>query len=394
MSYKPIAIFLFWILGSIPIVTFLVYPLFMRLFSLMIKSLDPPESDENLPNLALLFSAFNEEKIIRKKIENCLTLRYPPEKLKIIIHTDGSTDKTDFIVSEYKDRGIVHLQETKNRGKTCALNDAIRIADSPILVFTDANSMYRPDALLKLVRWMKLKKVGCVCGRLIYKKTTDHHAEKGEIKYWDWDTRLKLWEGRSGHLLGSNGAIFALRSDLAVELPGDQSNDMILPIVARLRDYYAVYDPDAVAVEKTAKSVIEEYQRKIRIISRGLNGVIFALKYARQKGRKVSTKPGSQFFVLFQMICKKLFRYLSFPALFIMFWLGLFTSPGITFHVTLIMWSLILLCIIVTLVSPAAKRIFPSWPDLSYPLAMAWAGCAGFWIFITGKTMSHWKSHR
>jgi cellulose synthase/poly-beta-1,6-N-acetylglucosamine synthase-like glycosyltransferase len=179
-----------------------------------------------------------------------------------------------------------------------------------------------------------------------------------------------------------------------MELPGDQSNDMILPIAARLHGYSVIYDPDAVAVERTAKSVLEEYQRKVRIIARGLNGVVFALRCARQKGGKISSAPGSQVFVVLQMVCKKLFRYLSFPALFIMLWLGLLTPPGITFGATLVMWSGLLLCILVTILAPSGKRIFRPWPDLSYLLAMAWAGCAGFWIFITGKTMSHWKSHR
>ncbi|MBN1900858.1 glycosyltransferase, partial [Candidatus Sumerlaeota bacterium] len=136
MIYRHIAVFSFWILGCVPLTAFLLYPLFIRLFSLAIKPLDPPQSDENMPDLALIFCAFNEENIIREKIENCLKLNYPKEKLKIIIHTDGSTDNTDSIVSQYKGQNILHLREPQNRGKTHALNDAIREAEAPVLVFS------------------------------------------------------------------------------------------------------------------------------------------------------------------------------------------------------------------------------------------------------------------
>ncbi|MBN1901115.1 glycosyltransferase, partial [Candidatus Sumerlaeota bacterium] len=267
-------------------------------------------------------------------------------------------------------------------------------AEAPVLVFSDANSMYKPDALWKLARWMKREEVGCVCGRLYYRKTAEHHAEKGEIKYWDWDTRLKIWEGRSGHLLGANGAIFALRKNLALELPGNQSNDMILPIIARLRGCHAVYDPDAVAVEKTAESVSGEFHRKARIIARGLNGVIFILKFALRHISNSSASLSSVMFVLFQLICKKFFRYLAFPAFFLMLWMGLLTYPGITFTATLFMWGFILLCLLINILYPAGRKLWARWPNLSYPLAMAWAGCVGFWIFITGRTMSQWKSRR
>jgi len=394
MISNEIFIVIFWLLGSVPIVCFLWYPFFLRIFSFFKKPVLPPETGEPLPCIALIICAYNEEKIIRSKIENSLFLNYPKEKLRIVIHTDGSTDGTDRVCEEYANKGIIHIKHPKNRGKTLALNEAMESTDAPILVFSDANSIYQKDALMRLARWMSLKNIGCVCGRLKYLKTTGKRAEKGETGYWQWDTQIKKWEGENGYLVGANGAIFALRRSLAIVLPGNQSNDMILPIIARLKGYKAIFDPEAIAQEETTESLIQEYRRKIRIIARGLNGFFFALKYAWFTRNEKTASPGSKLFLFYQLLCKKLLRYLSFPSIALMMILGLFLPNGTAHSIALFMWLVFSAMTFLSLISPYMNRRIRKRLDFSYALAMAAAGIAGFLVFITGKTQSQWKSQR
>lgn len=387
-------IILFWGFFSFPVITFLFYPFIIKIFSFLIPKIDIIASEQYLPKVSLIIVAYNEEKIIRQKIENSLSLNYPKHLLEIIIHTDGSNDDTNQIVAEYLKDGIILLTNEHNRGKTISLNDAIAEANSQILIFSDANSMYEKDAVKNLVRWMKNEKIGCVCGRLVYLKKGISTSEKGERAYWDWDTKIKMWEGNNGYLLGGNGAIFALRKNLAVVLPGNQSNDMILPIVARLRNYYVMYEPNAIAKEETASSLLKEYKRKVRIISRGLNGVVFTLKFLMKD--KIAKKLPLQkmIFFLFQLFCKKFLRYLAFPAVLMMMLLVFFLPEGITLIVGQLMWFGFGVIALLSLLKKYFGKQLKSLPDFSYILLMAWAGCMGFYIFLTGKSSSRWRSQR
>ena len=384
----------FWVLGGAPIIAFLLYPLLMWIYALLKKPLMPPEPEEPLPSVTLLITAFNEEKTIRRRIRNALSMDYPKDRLNIIIHTDGSTDRTDKIIDQHKHPHILHLKVTENKGKTLALNEALNYVKTPLIVYSDANSLFHPDALKRMVRWFQDERIGGVCGRLVYRRKRNHAAEKGEAGYWNWDRRLKTREGASGHLLGSNGAILAMRRSLALPLPGNQSNDMILPIIARLRGYLFPYEPDAVATEETAPSLRREYNRKRRIIARGLNGVVFSFGFGLRDEKALQTPLSQRLCLFFQLVCKKMFRYLSFPCLAVMMFLSFFLPEGFTLILGQCLWGGVVLSLLLTMLHELFGRIWPWWPDLSYHLVMATAALSGFFLFLTGKEVSRWKVQR
>jgi len=394
MSMSWLIIPLFYLVGAIPAIALALYPLFMKILSAFMPPLHAPQREVNLPPVALLITAYNEEKVIGKKIENSLTLDYPPDCLTIIIHTDGSKDGTDKIIERYKRKSIIHLKHPVNRGKTVSLNDAVAAAAAPILIYSDANSMYYPDAIKKLVRWFQIEQVGCVCGRLNITHSSAKTKTQGERRYWDWDTRLKMCEGRSGHLLGANGAIFALRRSLAVPLPGDQSNDMILPIVARLGGFKTVYEPEAVAEEEASETIRGEFRRKARIIARGLSGVVFSIKFAFGNILALQTPLSVRLMILLQLFCKKLFRYLTFPAILLMMIIGVFLPMGFSFWVAAALWIGAGLAAVAAIVQPILKNIFPCFPDTSYLFAMFAASFAVIYRFLSRQNISRWESMR
>jgi len=385
---------LFWILLAVPLGAFVVYPVSMAAYSRLRRPLRAPDGIETWPRLTLIISAYNEEAVIRRRLLNALRLRYPADRLEILVATDGSTDRTDAIVESFAGRGVRLLRSARNRGKTAALNDAVRAARGEILVFSDANSLYSRDALERLARWFALREVGCVCGRLRYTDGGRGAGGRGERRYWNFDTRLKRWEGASGALLGANGAIFALRRELAEPIGGEQSNDMVWPILARLRGFRVVFEPRAVAREETAGSARGEGQRKARIIARGLHGVALSLRWALREARRGETPPAQLAFSLYQILLKKAFRYLSAPCALAAALAGLFSPEPLVRGAALAFWFALAIAALNELLRPALRKLLPRWPSAAYPLAMAAASRAGVAMALRGRDLSRGRSQR
>ena len=116
-----------------------------------------------------------------------------------------------------------------------------------VLVFTDANSMYAPGALKRLLAPLADDKIGCVCGELQYADSEEGGVGKGEGAYWSYEQFLKQRESLLSSALGANGAIYALRRELFEELGNDIISDFIMPIRVWRRGYRVVYEPKAIA---------------------------------------------------------------------------------------------------------------------------------------------------
>ena len=261
---------LFWLALITLIYHYVGYPLVLLVLGL--RRREPLRSANITPTVSLIISAYNEQEVIRQKLDNSLDLDYPSEQLEIIVASDGSTDRTPAIVREYA--GAVALYHyPQRRGKNAALNETVSRAHGEILVFTDANGMYRKDAVRKLVQHFADARVGCVCGELIYRNPTGNPVAEGYNHYWRYDQWLKKLESRLHSLLGANGSIFAIRRELNEPLNPRTSNDMVLPIKIAARGYAVLYEPEAISVEAGSAGEREELRRRSRIVARGLLGV-------------------------------------------------------------------------------------------------------------------------
>ncbi|HPB30359.1 MAG TPA: glycosyltransferase family 2 protein [Candidatus Sumerlaeota bacterium] len=383
---------LFACAALVPFIAFILYPLGARLLfrAESIRPQPPTIGGDALPPVDIIISAYNEDDVLDARIENLLSQDYPRELLRIIIHTDGSTDASDSIVSRYASRGVVHLKSNRNHGKTAALNKALQAVTAPILVYSDANTTFSANAVRLLARHFTNPQTGCVCGRLVYSNPAKKTAAAEEIRYWNWDARMKALEGRSGRLLGANGAIFALRSTLAVPLPPGQSNDMVLPIIAILRGFRVEFEPAALACEPPARNLGQEFRRKRRIIARGLAGVFFSIRFAFMDpaARRVSLT--RRLGVLLHLAAKKLCRYMAFPCLASIM-LGGLLVPFTTLRLAAAALWMILLS---GLLSIPVRSFEPRLPDVSYFMMMGLAACAGFLDFVLGRNVSRWQSQR
>src|SRR6516165_901545 len=191
-----------------------------------------PQISSNPPSISLLIAAYNEEAVIEKRIQNALAMDYPPDKLEIVVASDGSSDATSDIVRNYAGRGVKLLDFSDRRGKAAVLNSAIGELNGAIVLLSDANTLIDPCAAQKLVRWFQDPKVGMVCGRLVL--TDSHTGKNTDGLYWQYETFLKQCEGRLGALLGANGAIYAIRKELYSPIPNDTIiDDFVIPLLAK-----------------------------------------------------------------------------------------------------------------------------------------------------------------
>ena len=192
----------------------------------------PAVESADLPTVSLLIAAHNEEADIAARIENALGLHYPPDKLEIVIASDGSTDATEEIVERYSDRGVRLLAYRNNGGKSAVLNASVPRLRGDVVVLSDANTRMAPDSLRRLATWFADPAVGVVCGRLILTDAVSGRNADG--MYWKYENFLKGCEGRLGALIGCNGAIYAIRRRLFPAVrPGTIIDDFVIPMDAR-----------------------------------------------------------------------------------------------------------------------------------------------------------------
>ncbi len=223
------------------------------------------------PKASVLISVYNEEKHIAARIENLLALDYPPDKLEILIGSDGSEDRTTDIASKYNDPRLKLLSFSPRRGKPSVLNRVVPQAQGELLVFTDANALYAPDALRKLARHFADPQIGGVCGRLILNGTS---SETEEGPYWKLETFMKQRESAMDSCLGANGAIYAIRRALWPGIPDNTLiDDFVIAMRVREQGFRVIYDADAVATEDLPQSVSHEMTRRIRIGAGGFQSL-------------------------------------------------------------------------------------------------------------------------
>lgn len=263
---------LFWVAAGLVVYAYAGYPVVLWLLSIGRRRPDPVEPAE-WPTLTLVVAAYNEGAVLHDKLTNTFALDYPAGHLQVVVVSDGSTDNTDQVAGTFEGRdGYLFLQQPENAGKTMAQNAGVQVATGQLLVFSDANSMYEPDALKQLVRPFADDRVGCVCGELRY-RTQQAGVGKGEGAYWRYEQFLKRHESRLGSLVGANGSIYALRRELFEELAPAVISDFIMPIRVRLRGHDVVYEPRAVAHEETGAGFADEFKRRRRIVARSVYGL-------------------------------------------------------------------------------------------------------------------------
>ena len=262
---------MFWISLAVILYVYFGYPLVLSLMALRAR---PTWRDENyFPAVSLVIAAYNEEKVLRDKLENSLALDYPADRLEIIVASDGSTDGTNAIVQSYADRGIILHKVVPRGGKTRALNTVIPYTRGEILILSDANTMYMSDAVRKLIRHFADPTVGAVSGdvRLIDAAPSHAHSEGLYYRYERW---IQWMESQVGSIIGVDGGMYAIKRKFFRPPPEETIlDDFVISMTVARMGFRVLYEPDAVAIEKGTPAEREEFFRKVRIVAGGIQAL-------------------------------------------------------------------------------------------------------------------------
>jgi cellulose synthase/poly-beta-1,6-N-acetylglucosamine synthase-like glycosyltransferase len=263
----------FWAAVGAIIYTYIGFPLLLAARAAVRPR--PVASGEITPTVTVIVAAYNEEQDIGEKLQNLASCDYPPDHVQIIVASDGSDDDTEDIVRAHaRTNERVCLLALPRVGKAGALNAAIEAAEGEILVFSDANSLFDPDALRALVRPFADPEVGAVAGDQRYIRSADTGAvAEAEERYWNLDRWLKLAGSRAGNVTSATGAIHAIRRELVDPVPEGVTDDFFLSTGAIVHGRRLVFAPDAITREPVAASASAEFGRKTRIVARGLRSV-------------------------------------------------------------------------------------------------------------------------
>lgn len=272
---------IFWTALFIVFYTYLGYGivlcLLVKLKELFVKPVRRvlPAADRDLPEVTLFITAFNEADIVDEKMANSLELDYPEEKLHIVWVTDGSDDGTNERLRTRWERKATVFFQPERQGKTAAMNRGMKLVDTPIVVFTDANTMVNRQAIREIVLAFEDPRVGCVAGeKRIAVQAKDNAASGGEGIYWKYESTLKALDARLYSAVGAAGELFAVRRELFAEMERDTLlDDFVLSLRIAMQGYIIAYCTEAYAIESGSADMREEEKRKVRIAAGGLQSI-------------------------------------------------------------------------------------------------------------------------
>ena len=266
---------IFWLCLFIVFYTYIGYGLVLCLLVALKRLLKgKPKAtvatDDELPQMTLMICAYNEEDIIREKMENIRQLDYPREKLCVTWVTDGSSDHSNELLREYPEVTLVYSPE--RRGKAAAIQHGLHENKAPFVVFTDANTMLNTSSIRIIAQLFVNPNVGCVSGeKRVAARVAGEAAAEGEGLYWKYESTLKRWDSELYSAMGAAGELFAIRMSVYREAPSNALLDDFMMSMLILKDGYRIaYTSEAYAVEYGSANMAEESKRKRRIAAGGL----------------------------------------------------------------------------------------------------------------------------
>jgi len=266
---------LFWAGVFLVFYTYLGYGILLWTLVKIREALRPARRYEvpaEAPEVTLLIAAYNEQEIVAEKMANCRALEYPASKLRITWITDGSTDRTVELLAAYPDATVLH--DARRGGKTAALNRALEHIRTPLVVFTDANTMLNLEAVTEIVRCFEDPQVGCVAGEKRVADAGGAGAAATEGVYWKYESTLKALDSRLYSAVGAAGELFAVRRELFEPMePDTLLDDFILSLRIAMKGYTIAYCTNAYAIESGSADMGEEEKRKVRIAAGGLQSI-------------------------------------------------------------------------------------------------------------------------
>jgi cellulose synthase/poly-beta-1,6-N-acetylglucosamine synthase-like glycosyltransferase len=374
------ALFL-WACIGVLLYTYGIFPALLRL-RLRGRRLSPPTPPAEMPRVAILFAAYNEEAVLASKLDNICALDYPHDRLQVWIGSDASTDATDRIAAEYAARyPFIHAVRFDRRtGKAPILNDLVARTDAEIVVLTDADVLFAPDILRRLVAPLRDPSVGLVSARMIRSTGSDIGFHATEQRFYSGENLLKYAEAvLYGMVMGADGAGYALRRRLYTPFPADRivTDDLLQTLHVIAQGYRTWYALDAICYTGIPDDPREEFHRKSRVACSNFA----TLRAIPPVFLRPWTRAGWLFY------SHKLLRWLGGFAL-IGAAIGSWLLAGAHWSyaaAALVLSGILALPLVPTAVLPPLVR------HVRHFVAMNYAQVVGFCRWLAGRTVPYWQ---
>ncbi|OGW42670.1 MAG: hypothetical protein A2132_06660 [Nitrospirae bacterium RBG_16_43_11] len=368
---------IFWI--------YIGYPILLYLLSSIISS-GIEKDDTYQPSVSIMIMTYNEEKTIRRKIENTLALRYPIEQLEILVVDSSSNDRTQEIVREYESRGIKLVLQPARKGKASAIHYGIQHATGEIIISTDANAYFSNDVLLKIIPYFKDKKVGGATGAMMQVDKSGTAISKGGDLYWKIEKMLRDREWRLHSVICMSGEICAFRRSIFRDINFSdwyhigEGDDFCLTLFIIRKGYRIAYAPDAFVWEPAPDNIKELFQQKVRIISQTIRTMM-------HKYNMIGA--GHGFYSLFILPSRKLLPIFSPLFLVTLFFSNLIlVYSNWLFSIIFVLQLIFYLLAIAGSVKPVQRNMIPRIANffilLNFTIIMGWFN------YIRGKDFTIW----
>ena len=364
----------FWVAVALLVYTQVGYALLLGLLaSVLGRERAVTAWEGELPGVTAVVAAYNEQDVIADRIANLRSLDYPPERVQVIVASDGSTDET---TARARAAGADLVLELPRGGKIRAQDAAVDQATGELLVFSDANAIWEADALLRLVEAFADPKVGYVCGDVSF---LDPRGTNQEGLYWRYEMWLRRKESALQSVTSGNGAIYATRRESYLKVDPLAGHDLSFPFNMVKRGWRATYISEAHATEKMAPSIEGEFARKRRMARRTWPTVF--------SSGLMSPRGYSPLYAL-MIFSHRVLRY-AVPFLHVVALAATLAllGQGWVYIVTLALQ-------VALLAGAALGGILPARVLLvaRYYLATNWALAAGLWDWLRGERSPVWET--
>jgi biofilm PGA synthesis N-glycosyltransferase PgaC len=336
---------LFWLCFAIIVYAYFGYAMCLWIYACLRRR--PVLQRPITPTVSIVIAAKNEEANLPAKLESLGLLNYPPDRLQIVIASDGSTDRTANILREHAAHVVpVILDESK--GKAFALNKAVERATGEILVFLDVRQTVDTDAVAKLASCFADPDVGAVSGELLLETASGGLSSNALGIYWKLEKALRKLESATGSVVGATGAIYAIRRELYVQIPaGTILDDVFVPMNVARMGKRVIFQPSAIARDRIFNEPGKEFSRKVRTLTGNYQLVRLA---------PWLLSPANP--LLFRFISHKLLRLLV-PLLLIVMLLASAMIGGMFYRSILALQLLFYIAAVFGSLSPSSKRFKP-----------------------------------
>ncbi|MFF7703734.1 bifunctional polysaccharide deacetylase/glycosyltransferase family 2 protein [Streptomyces lydicus] len=325
-----------WVLGiagGLGVLRLLLLVLFARTHVRRLTRFRPgtPRLREVVAPVTVLVPAYNEEAGIESTIRSLLASTH--QQLQIVVIDDGSTDGTADIATWIDDPRVEVIRQP-NAGKAAALNTGLAHARYEFVVMVDADTVFEPDAIHRLVQPLAHPAVGAVSGNT---KVGNRRRLLGRWQHLEYVFGFNL-DRRMFEVLECMptvpGAIGAFRRDALMGVGGVSEDtlaeDTDLTMALWQAGWRVVYEESAIAWTEVPTSLRQLWRQRYRWCYGTLQAMwkhrraVVELGPAGRFGRR-----GLSYLVIFQVILPLLAPIVDVFALYGALFRGPVLSAGV-----------------------------------------------------------------